>query len=249
MIRRNYHTHSCFCDGTGHPEEFIEQALSLGMDALGFSSHAPVPFPSTWAMKIHKLGRYLLLIRKLKEKYTQKIPLYIGLETDYLPHLTGPSNFSSRYNLDYVIGSVHYAGYSRKTGYWTVDCNPETFERGINLIFKGKIQAAIEQYYCRIRKMVKNDPPDIIGHLDLVKKNNRDEKYFRESAPWYRECVNKTLDVIARSRSILEVNTGGISRGYTDSVYPSRSRATWRDRVPGTANADRSRLGCSTDLE
>jgi len=220
MSWTNLHTHCYFCDGNEHPEVFIEKALDLNMDAVGFSSHAPLPFPSTWAMKIHKLGEYLNLIQKLKKKYEEKLPVFLGLETDFIPRVTGPSSFTSRYVLDYVIGSVHYAGHSKDIGYWTVDCNPGRFKSGLDVLFHGNCRLAAEEFYRRIRQMVETDPPDMIGHLDLIKKNNPDELYFSEDETWYKDAVDQTLETIAKSRCIVEVNTGGITRGYTTTFYP-----------------------------
>ena len=48
----NFHTHSNYCDGKGLLDEYVAQAISLGMLSLGFSSHAPLPFESSWCMII-----------------------------------------------------------------------------------------------------------------------------------------------------------------------------------------------------
>ena len=69
--------------------------------------------------------------------------------------------------------------------------------------------------------MLHTQKPDIIGHLDLVKKFNKDFKYFDESAEWYKNKVEYVLDEIAKSEAIVEINTGGMSRGWTQTPYPS----------------------------
>ena len=37
MIRRDYHTHTTFCDGKCTAEEMVCAAISFGMDEIGFS--------------------------------------------------------------------------------------------------------------------------------------------------------------------------------------------------------------------
>ncbi|MCX7766895.1 MAG: histidinol phosphate phosphatase, partial [Candidatus Sumerlaeia bacterium] len=63
--------------------------------------------------------------------------------------------------------------------------------------------------------------PDIIGHLDLIKKNNKQDKFFSETEGWYKEIVMRTLKTIAGSKAIIEVNTGGLTRKRCDALYPS----------------------------
>jgi len=54
----------------------------------------------------------------------------------------------------------------------------------------------------------------------LIKKNNVDN-LFSESDKWYRDKVEEVLTVIREHNVIVEINTGGISRGYIKDLYPS----------------------------
>jgi histidinol-phosphatase (PHP family) len=54
-----------------------------------------------------------------------------------------------------------------------------------------------------------------------VKKNNRDGRYFSESEPWYRAAVLGALRRIAPTGSIVELNTGGVTRNTSGAFYPS----------------------------
>ena len=54
-----------------------------------------------------------------------------------------------------------------------------------------------------------------------MKKNNRDSMFFDETEKWYTDAAFSALDSIAGSESALEVNTGGVARGTTSTVYPS----------------------------
>ena len=80
----NFHSHCTFCDGRSHPEDFVKFAVARGFRAYGFSSHAPLPFETSWNMTKDDMPEYLAEIDRLKKKYERKIELYVGLEIDYL---------------------------------------------------------------------------------------------------------------------------------------------------------------------
>ena len=41
-MKCNYHTHTTYCDGKEEMKIFVQKALELQFDHLGFSSHAPI---------------------------------------------------------------------------------------------------------------------------------------------------------------------------------------------------------------
>ncbi|MHB8124563.1 MAG: histidinol-phosphatase HisJ [Desulfitobacteriaceae bacterium] len=224
MSLANYHTHSFFCDGEEEPESYVQEALSCGFDAIGFSSHAPISFFKSYVMEDSKLQAYCETIKNLKIKYKNKIQIYLGLEVDYIPEAIGPSSPQfSCLKLDYTIGSIHFMKNPHNGEYLSVDENVPGFERILQEIFRGRIQALISYYYLLVRQMIKEHNPDIIGHLDLIKKFNSSNDYFCEDEQWYIDEVYQTLSAIAAAGSVLEINTGGISRGYLKTLYPS----TW----------------------
>ena len=99
---QNLHTHTSFCDGRNSPEEIIHEAIRLGMDSLGFSSHAPCPVPEDSAgMKPDDVPAYRAEILRLREKYAGRLNIFLGLERDFFFFPDGDG-------WDYVIGSVHY---------------------------------------------------------------------------------------------------------------------------------------------
>jgi histidinol-phosphatase (PHP family) len=218
----NYHTHCHYCHGTGDPRSFLDAALEAGISSLGFSSHAPLPFPETWAMNHQDMPAYCRDINSLKQAAPDRIRVFLGLEIDFIPRLTGPGNPAfTRLPLDYCIGSVHFAGLRPDGRYWAVDGSSAEFEEGISSIFKGNIRKAVTEYYSILKKMIETEPPDIVGHFDLIKKNNGQNRYFSEESNWYRDAVDQVLAAVSASSCIVEVNTGGIARGFIDTVYPS----------------------------
>jgi len=222
MSWTNYHTHCYLCDGVGEPQHYVDQALKRGAKGLGFSSHAPVPFPNSWTMQAENLALYCQLIDELRQTRPQGLPVFLGLEIDYIPAVMSPQDVTFRsIGLDYIIGAVHFVGANKAGVPWTVDGDPQSFARGLKEIYQGDIRTVVELYYTLVREMVETACPDVIAHLDLIKKNNPKEMYFSETESWYKTAVFDTLETIAASGAILEVNTGGIVRKRTDTLYPS----------------------------
>jgi histidinol-phosphatase (PHP family) len=216
----NYHTHTRFSDGKGEPEIFVQQALDLGFEALGFSEHSPLPFENTFALSEAQLGEYASTIRGLGEQYAEKIKIWLGMELDFIPgHSEKFSLVSAAAGLDYTIGSVHLVA-SQSGELWFIDGPvPEIYDDGLAYLFGGDIREAVTAYYRQINWMIESQKPDIIGHLDKIKMHNRD-RYFREDELWYKALVNETLALIAEAGTIVEVNTRGIYKKRSATTYP-----------------------------
>ncbi len=216
----DYHTHSRFCDGRGEPEQYARVASERGMACLGFSAHAPLPFETGWNMKSPDAADYLRACKRARDRYEGRIEVSIGLEVDFIPGVISPSAPAiDGQRPDYTIGSVHFLGRLRDGTYWTVDGPTRELTAGVEQSYGGDYQAAVEEYYRRLREMIATDPPDILGHFDLIKKNN--EGLFDESTSWYRRAVEETVEALSGSSVVVEVNTGGVTRGFRDDFYPS----------------------------
>lgn len=240
----NFHTHCSFDDGNIRLEGYVKEALKQDVAILGFSSHNPLPFPLDWVLKEKDYKKYCETIQKLSEKYKDKIRILLGLEMDFLSNLN--SFYKERINiteLDFIIGSIHFVNFFDNNKGWAIDESPEDFERGLNEIYNGNIKKVVKDYFKLIRNMLEYENPDIVAHLDLIKMNNKEEKYFSEEESWYKEEVLKTLKAVAKSHSILEINTGGIARGKTDSLYPNNwvIEEAYNMRIPITLSSDAHR--------
>lgn len=218
----NYHTHAKYCDGQGELREYVQSALQKDMSHLGFSCHSPVPFETDWIMPQKLLPQYLSDARAIKKEYAETIDIYVGLEVDYIPEISSPAApHITALGLDFTIGSVHFLGVMEDGLHWTVDGPLSEIEAGIVYTFGGNVKAAVSRYYEMMSIMALTTPPDVLGHFDLIKLNNVDNRFFSEQEGWYRQLVRETLIKIAKSSSLLEVNTGGIIRNSTSTLYPS----------------------------
>ena len=214
----NFHTHSHYCDGKGTMRDYLEAAKVAGVATIGFSSHAPLPFACKWSMKDGAFSEYLREIESARSSFPE-LEVRAGLEVDFIPGIVSPLDFASR--LDYTIGSIHFVG-SFEGKHWEIDNTLEVFKEGLHNIFKDNVQSAVTRYYELTREMLSKTPPDILGHLDKIKINAQNTG-LNESDPWYILEVNKTLELIRQTNTIVEVNTRGIYKKKSTATYPS----TW----------------------
>ena len=87
-------------------------------------------------------------------------------------------------------------------------------------LFGGDMLALTEGYYRDVAAMAERKPV-ILGHIDLVTKLNRGNALFDEDAPRYRAAALGALHHADPDRTLLEINTGAVSRGYRDAPYPA----------------------------
>ncbi len=222
MHLTNLHSHTLYCDGKNSIEEMILSAINSNMQSIGISTHGPTPFFSDWNIQSINIKKYLDEINNSKEKYKGTIDVLIGMELDYIPNI-GFSNQIKEIipSLDYYIGSVHYLDKFNDGIMWTIDYTLDEILKGIEESFKGNKRLAVETYYDLISEMTYTYEPPIIGHLDLIKKNNINNILFDERDDWYLKAVESCLNVIKKTSSVVEINTGGIARRYTKEQYPS----------------------------
>ena len=209
---QNLHTHTTFCDGKNTPEEMVLSAISLGLNSLGFSGHAPMSGPNgDWTMGEEDVPRYRAEVLRLREQYAGEIEIFLGLEQDFdSPPQAGP--------WDYVIGSVHQV---QKGGVWlSVDASEEEFVRAAEQHYGGDFYAFAEDYYRRVGEIAEHTGCQIVGHFDLVTKFNEGDKLFDAGHPRYVSAALEALDRLAERDVVFEINTGAMSRGYRSAPYP-----------------------------
>ena len=209
---QNLHAHTTFCDGKDTPEELVHEAIRMDMDSLGFSSHAPLAGQGDWNMAPEDVPRYRAEILSLRERYTGRLEIFLGLEQDYYSPPPGDG-------WDYLIGSVHCV---EKDGrLLPVDYLPEDFVRGVRQYYGGDYYAFAEDYYRLVGGVAERTGCQIVGHFDLITKFNEGDRLFDTSHPRYRNAALDALDRLAERDVIFEINTGAMSRGYRSAPYPS----------------------------
>lgn len=223
MKKFNFHTHSNFCDGKNSIEEMCQAAIDRGLEILGFSSHAPVPFKNEWSMSFSHVQEYQDKIKVVQELHKGKLQVFKGLEADYIPNRTVPfADWYRMLRLDYLIGGIHFVAIEGSDALWSIDGPVEPYDEGLQLHFQGNIQKAVHAYYSQMRDMVTEEKPDVVAHLDKITMHNAG-RYFTDEEAWYKAEVHETLETIARHGTIVEINTRGLYRRKHTDFYPSVS--------------------------
>ena len=205
----NYHTHTKFCDGKDSAEEIVKTAIEKGFNAIGFSGHGFTSFDQSYCMK--DVNEYIVEIKRLKEKYKDKIQVYLGIEEDCF-------EFVNRSDFDYLLGSSHYI--KTPNGILPIDTGRDQFNALIEA-FNGDKLALANAYYESFTEYILTRKPDIVGHFDLITKYDEQNGLAFLNSPKYLALAEKYLLKALKSDCIFELNTGAIARGYRTTPYPA----------------------------
>ncbi|MCL2139052.1 MAG: histidinol-phosphatase [Treponema sp.] len=217
------HTHTLFDDGMDDIETMCQAAYEKGLDAIGFSSHAPIEgtrFGVNWHMDKSRLAEYISEIKAARRRWEGKIAVFLGLELDYIKGIRSPldSDIQSQC-LDYIIGSVHYLAAHQNP--FIIDGYVQEVEKGIEENFGGSGDAMMHAYWDAVTEMVCSGGFDIVGHLDLLKKHNAKGRWFNPESEQYLQRAEETIAAIASAGLTVEVNTGCINRKFLEEPCPS----------------------------
>jgi len=201
----DFHLHSHYsADSETLPEDVIETAIKLGMKCICFTEHNDFEFPKNHDNFDFTLDTkaYFNELNTLKEKYSSRIDVRIGLEAgleicfeDRINNLINNNSF------DFVIGSSHLI--NRLDPYY-----PEFFENRTE-------KECFEEYFINILDNVKTfDNFDVYGHLDyIVRYPDTKDKYYSYSA--FGDIIDEILRTIIYKGKGIEVNSGGLRCGLT----------------------------------
>lgn len=227
VLNENFHTHTVFCDGSDSPEDVVRQAVAKGMPALGFSGHMDPD--------IHMdLPAYLREIRRLEEKYKDRIEILCGIELDvlYADEVFG-RNWSGVYQsvlcdpedkslakIDYIIGSTHFLKAPDGT-LIAVDNTEKILTDGCEKYYGGDYYQMAEEYFKLEKTAYEKTHCTFIGHFDLITRFNDSMHFLDENNPAYRRPALETMEHLVRQGAVFEVNCGAVNRSRKKEFYPN----------------------------
>ncbi len=220
-MKVSMHNHTTLSDGSNAPEEIIKGAIDRGFTHFAITDHVCTLGYEEHSLDPTRYDEYIKEIRKLSEKYKNKIKLSVGIESEYyMEKKAFVSDISSvRDKLDFIVGSVH-AVYKNDKPY-AVDELCSSFRNVIKEIYKDNVKELVEDYFYNYNSMLLDLKPEVAGHIDLIKKNNIDGIFFDEYSNWFKDMVENTLDNIKKIDAVMELNTGGASKHGLRNMYPS----------------------------
>ncbi len=202
----DYHMHTPLCGhAVGEPWEYVERAMKVGLEEIGFSDHAPLVSheDARYTMNFSQIGFYHQMIEDVQKKYSKFI-IKLGLEADFIPGYERKTKaILDAYPYDFVIGSVHFIDA------WAFD-DPEG-----EIKWKDKdINAVYRDYYKLLKLSALSGLYDIMGHVDLVKK------FGHRPSEDLTDEVEETARVFKKAGVTVEINTSGLRKPVKE-IYPS----------------------------
>ncbi len=226
----DYHVHTPYCGhARGEMRDYVAAAVEQGLPEMGFADHLPLFHleDPTLAMPHEDLPRYVESVLKLRQSFPG-LPLRLGIEADYVEeHVEDLAELLSRYDFDYVYGSVHFI-----SG-WGFDQARFKYE-----FERRDIDEVYEAYFRLVIDAAGTGLFDVMTHLDVVKKYGHRPR--RDLTPIYHE-LGETL---AAGGVAVELNSSGL-RKPVGEIYPTREllEVMHAHRVPITFGSDAHKPG------
>lgn len=190
----NYHTHCYRCQhAEGTEADYINKAVEQGFDILGMSDHVPYRGDLVgYRMNFDELWDYINTVRSEAKKYSSKIEVLVGFESEYLPSKRDYyESLLTKYHADYLALGQHFfqKGIHTKSSFDlnnTADC--VTYAKSV-------AEALAAGYFSFVAH------PDIVGINQLPWDKNMDE------------MTDIIINAAVKYDIPLEVNANGIRRG------------------------------------
>lgn len=213
IFSSSIHTHANLCHGADSLTAMAEAACTMGIQYLGISCHAHTPIPLDEGCVLPRdMSAYRQAVWNLRRAYEGRLEVLLGLEWDSRSDVS-PTGF------DYWIGSVHYQ--KGQNGRWYCpNWSKAHFAACRDECFHGDALAVAEDYYADMAQVAAMRPT-VLGHFDLIAKHNAAAQLFDEASPRYRAAALDALRAADPERTLLEINSGGMARGYRTAPYPA----------------------------
>ena len=209
----NCHTHTIFSDGRATAEEMVLAALERGMRSLGFSDHSVQTFDQYYTMSPESERESFLEIQRLRDQYGEKIRIWHGVEQD-------THGIVRREEYDYILLAQHYVEKGEMR--CPVDSRPRREElfQFRDSVYGGDGAQMAADYFFLAGEAARVVRPDIFAHFDVIRVFNREGELYDARDARVLQAEEEALKKIAASGSMLELNTGGVARGYLSEPYP-----------------------------
>ena len=224
IVKNNYHTHTKLCNHAfGMPEDYVIEAIRLGMDTIGISDHNPVPaflYPEAFLkylpnnMSLEQFHNvYLPSIEDCINKYGDKITIYKGLECEYM---VGHDDYYKelRSHLDYVGLGIHFFN---KDGF--------VYNSYVNVDYKS-----LEYYVENAIMAIDSGLFDILYHPDVFMMGYKNKDGERALDDEGLALCEKMIKHAVEKGIYLELNANGIANSKrvhpTEYMYPNK--AFWK---------------------
>jgi histidinol-phosphatase (PHP family) len=228
----DYHIHTRFsCDSEAGMDEVCEAAIHRGIREIAITDHAD--FGPEDPPRYFQPRQYMDSIRQCREKYGDRLIIRAGVEIGE-PHIftQEAQSILAAGEFDFVIGSAHYAAASAPSG---GAADSETLQCAWKKsFFDQPLAAAYESYFRQVVRLAAKGDFDILGHLDLVKRDAHKFGMPYDGPEPYSDMIRTALrSCIDRGKGI-EINTSSLykNRGMPEPC-PSMEILQWYREIGG----------------
>ncbi|MEY3775063.1 MAG: hypothetical protein RLZZ129_1843 [Verrucomicrobiota bacterium] len=197
------HCHTPLCKHAhGEPVEYAAAAEARGLKGIIFTCHCPLPGlgPNHVRMDPEQYEDYVALIAAAREKFSGRVDVRLGLESDYYPGVEPwLEKLHARHPLHHVLGSVHM----QVTEYR-------------HRFFRGDWFEYQQLYFQHLAESAESGLYDTLAHPDLVKNESPTDWHFARIRPF----IERALDRIAATGVAMELNTSGLHKAIRE-INPS----------------------------
>jgi histidinol-phosphatase (PHP family) len=222
----------------------LEAAVAAGYQTFGVSEHAPRSQARFLYSEERQRGwdvakitadfaRYTAVLPALVEAFADRLTVLRGFEAEVVPtagyvaqmrgyrEQTLPDGSPA---FDYFVGSVHYVSEIQ------IDGEAEKYRQAVEAC--GGLESLAVRYYETVAAMVEALRPDVVGHLDLIKKNLRDAGFGPEAleTPRVHAAAERALEAVRAHDALLDQNTAGWRKGLGEP-YPGPALVQKADRM------------------
>lgn len=230
MTITDYHTHTFRCGhAIGTMREYVEAAMRGGITDIGLTDHLWLYFAPVgdrdprWAMAEDQYAAHYAEMLEVREEYRGRIDVRVSVEADFVAgHEDELRSILSRYEFDYVLGSVHFMDG------WLIDDVEQSHRYR-----EERVAEIYRRYFANIRNAIRLGVFDILAHFDLPKKFG----FLPEED--LTAVVAETLDLAKEAGLAIEVSTGGLRKPIAE-IYPAPAilRAMKEREIPIVLSSD-----------
>ncbi len=217
------HSGQYCCHAKGALKDIVRSAIDNGFSIYGLSEHCPrydhrhlfkeeVDHGYTVEKLLASFEDYSTEATQLQAQYAGEIEILRGFETEYVSedYLDKMAALKRNNGFDFVVGSVHHV-----KGI-CIDAYPEWIVKAIEAC--GGFEAFAIEYYRSVEKMVAFVKPEIVGHLDLIKKFGAAHGLL--DTPAIRRQMEITLASVKEHGALLDLNVYPLRMGKA-APYPA----------------------------
>jgi putative hydrolase len=191
-MKSDFHIHTNQTDGNATPEEIIDKAMELGLNAIAFTEH--VTCESTWFQDFEQ---------QIRSLDSGKVKVYVGIETKTLDFNGKLDATEQMLDSDIVIGSVHRYPSSDGELISLEDIKSMNPQKALDIEFNSAMG------------MLKNSKIDVLGHpLGIYTQfhNNMPEEHL---CSLFKESKKRKIAIEINTRYLTDV--GGTLRLLEDT--------------------------------